>query len=126
MGKPNIALALFIAAIAIAVIINFVGMEGCSRCDDGNPCTADLCSIDTKYSCTHKALDGDYGSCSGEVDSCHVKTCGEGACIEKKVSSCNYGVECLEPDLINPPYEYYKIALGRPAFTCTVSNLDNV
>ena len=126
MGKPNIAIAFFVIAIILAMIINFVGADNCSRCDDGNPCTADLCGIDTKYSCTHKALDGDYGGCTGEVDGCHIKTCGEGACLEKKVSSCNYEVECLEPGLINPAYEYYKIALGEPAFTCTVANLDNV
>gem|GEM_PF-6221636 len=126
MGKPNIAVAIFIVAILLAMVINFVGADSCSRCDDGNPCTADLCSIDTKYSCTHKALDGNYGSCAGEVDSCHIKTCGEGACLEKKVSSCNYEVECFEPELINPAYEYYKIALGEPAFGCTVANLDNV
>ncbi len=126
MGKPNIAIAMFIVAILLAMVINFVGADNCSRCDDGNPCTADLCSIDTKYSCTHKALDGDYGGCTGEVDGCHIRTCEEGACAEKKVSSCNYEVECLEPNLINPAYEYYKIALGTPAFTCMISNLDNV
>lgn len=126
MGKPSIFPAVVIAAVLIAAVVNFVGTDACNTCDDGNPCTADLCSIDTQYRCMHKALDGEYGGCSGETDECHAKTCSGGACMEEQVRACSYSLECDVPILLNPPYEYYKKALGEPSFHCTISNLDEV
>ncbi|MBD3397735.1 hypothetical protein GF412_01230 [Candidatus Micrarchaeota archaeon] len=126
MGKPNIFPAVIVAAVLLALGISYFGADSCSRCDDGNPCTADLCSIDTQYRCMHTALDGEYGGCSGETDECHAKTCSSGACVEEQVSACSYSLECNAPALLNPPYEHYKTALGEPTLQCTVSNLDGV
>ena len=126
MGKIPILPALVVAAMAIALVLNSYGSICPGGCDDGNPCTADICGPETGYKCMYTALSGEAGACSGETEGCMLKACEAGACVEKKVRACEYGVSCALPAQMSPPYEYYKLAKGRPSFTCTVANLDNI
>lgn len=120
-------LGLFFITIVIALAMNYVGSLSCPRsCDDGNPCTLDFCGAQTKNECAHEPLDGEIGSCSGQEGGCLQKQCSAGACVENKVRACEYEIECEIPRLMSPPYEYYKLSKGSPAFRCSVTNVDNV
>jgi hypothetical protein len=88
------------------------GPKPCESCDDGNPCTADVC---TDGLCTHPALaapcddgnactEGDSckeGVCSGQAKGCDdavactVDTCSGGACSHQPdASACDDGNLC--------------------------------
>jgi hypothetical protein len=120
-------LGLFFVTVVIALAMSYLGTSSCPKsCDDGNPCTADICSAETQNKCTHTALDGEVGSCSGEENGCLAKQCSVGACVENKVRACEYEIACKIPELISPPYEYYKLAKGAPALRCIITNVDNI
>lgn len=120
-------LGLFFATVVLALVMSYLGTSSCPKsCDDGNPCTADMCGAQTQNKCVHEPLEGEVGTCSGVERGCMQKTCSAGACVENKVRACNYSIDCALPEMMSPPYEYYKLAKGRPAFKCSVENLDNV
>ncbi len=120
-------LGLFFITVVIALAMNYTATNACPKsCDDGNPCTLDVCGAQTQNKCVYKPLDGEMGSCSGEEKGCLDKKCSLGACVENKVRACDYEISCKIPQLVSPPYEYYKLGKGRPAFSCTVTNDDNI
>ncbi len=120
-------LGLFFITVVIALAMSYLGTGSCPKsCDDGNPCTADICGSETQNRCAHTSLDGEIGTCSGEEKGCMQKQCSAGACVENKVRACEYEIDCAIPELMSPPYEYYKLGKGAPAFRCTVTNTDNV
>ena len=126
MGRFPLFPALVVAAIAFAFILNAYGSICPGGCDDGNPCTVGICGPETGYRCTYNALSGEVGGCSGESGGCMLKACEAGACVEKKVRACEYDISCGIPAQMNPPYEYYKLAKGKPSFSCTVANRDEL
>jgi len=59
-----------------------------SNCDDGNPCTTDLCSAVTNFQCAHESLFGPRPGCTGDAGNCSTHSCAEGACGTVPVVPC--------------------------------------
>ena len=55
-------------------------------CDDGNPCTQDICSSETEK-CSHLKLAGAQPGCSARV-TCGSYTCKVGVCQIEYISNC--------------------------------------
>lgn len=63
-----------------------------SSCDDGNPCTEDICGLDTSFSCQHISQEGPQPNCEGTLTGCLQSTCSAGRCTsEPKVPCCGNG-----------------------------------
>ena len=71
-------------------------------CDDGNPCTFDVCSA-SSGTCDHAPL-GDGSSCPDDGVACTLDTCASGACTHGKVSSgnCLIAGTCLSGGALHP------------------------
>ncbi|MBU0763113.1 MAG: transglutaminase-like domain-containing protein, partial [Candidatus Altiarchaeota archaeon] len=59
-------------------------IDPCSRCDDGNPCTEDVCSNGV---CTNKPLDGPVEGCYGS-GGCIQYGCFSGECTPSRLKDC--------------------------------------
>ncbi|MEE8409769.1 MAG: hypothetical protein V3T05_09205 [Myxococcota bacterium] len=67
-------------------------------CDDGNPCTNDICSID--FGCQHIANDG--ASCVASSGDCPTGTCAGGGCVSTAGVTCvaEYDVDlCMDAEV---------------------------
>ena len=85
-------------------------IENHEDCDDGKPCTTDLCSSFDGCSYESNCLDGeecnaegncaDPSACTKDLDcaaystSCGTSFCDNGFCIELPVQSCDDGIDC--------------------------------
>ena len=95
-----IILLIIIAALTTAVVVTILMQNTqkskCpSSCDDANPCTDDYCD-DEKGKCVNMPLDGDFGLCSGSVETCKLRTCDFGSCVEVFENDCCGNGECEE------------------------------
>ena len=108
----------------------FILISGCiiklpfcpGSCDDGNPCTTDICGQNTDYTCEHVAIDGAVTTCSGDVDECHEKVCRAGVCATNLKQSCAYTVSCDSFNIVSPSYEFHKSMNDMPSFNCEIRN----
>jgi hypothetical protein len=63
-----------------------------STCDDGNPCTSDICNQNTGFSCQHNNLNGPQAGCEGALTGCKERTCSSGSCTSQaQVPCCGNG-----------------------------------
>ncbi|NUN15554.1 MAG: FG-GAP repeat protein [Myxococcales bacterium] len=78
-----------------------------SVCDDGNPCTSDVC--DASAVCVHaNVLDGTL--CNADGDGCtHNDHCAAGVCVVGALPACNDGLTCTADTCL---------ALGAGGYTC--------
>ncbi len=61
-------------------------------CDDGNPCTSDICNQNTGFSCQHSNLNGPQTGCEGALAGCKERTCSGGTCTSQaQVPCCGNG-----------------------------------
>ncbi len=59
-----------------------------SSCDDGKPCTEDLCGANTNFECAHNPLNNEQTGCSGSAGNCQIYSCVNGACTTIAVTLC--------------------------------------
>jgi len=64
-------------------------------CDDGNPCTEDVCNQSTDFKCVHINLTGEVNGCSGRTD-CLEFSCLNGTCVSQKIQNCCGNLICEE------------------------------
>ena len=72
-----------------------------SSCDDGNPCTNDLCSVNTNFVCVHNPLNNEQRGCSGSAGTCRAYSCVNGACTIINVTPCENATQPATNQTIN-------------------------
>ncbi len=60
-----------------------------ANCDDGNPCTADLCNVAT--GCKNSPI---TGTCNADDNACTIDLCVSGVCTAGTAKVCNDGNPC--------------------------------
>lgn len=64
-------------------------------CDDGNPCTSDVCDEATGFKCKHAILRGEADGCKGIVEgTCSRNSCVSGFCTLVYTASCCGNDKC--------------------------------
>jgi len=63
-------------------------------CDDGNPCTQDICSSETDYQCEHSPIVGAIEGCQELVETCKQYQCIESECQVVALADCCGNGKC--------------------------------
>jgi len=63
-------------------------------CDDGNPCTQDICSEGTDYQCRHSPIIGSTEGCKDLVETCKQYQCVEEECQIVALADCCGNGKC--------------------------------
>lgn len=84
----------------ICVVGSCTGLP--KTCDDGTPCTFDICNSTTGQ-CSHPEL-GDGSSCPDDGVACTLDTCAAGICTHSKIkdNSCLISGICLSGGALHP------------------------
>ncbi|MFC2162589.1 transglutaminase family protein [Candidatus Altiarchaeota archaeon] len=83
--REILLLIIFFTIVSVGWFLFTSGFaNGCSNCDDGNPCTIEDCVDDR---CIHEPVDGPVIGCYG-VGGCIKYTCVEGSCVPRQVDDC--------------------------------------
>jgi len=59
------------------------------NCDDGNPCTKEVCNEETNYECKSIPLNQSVEGCSGNINSCQYFSCVDGECKKITLNNCS-------------------------------------
>lgn len=65
-----------------------------ATCDDGNPCTSDICNQNTGFACQHSNLNGPQTGCEGSLGNCQERTCSSGTCKTQQQAPCCGSGKC--------------------------------
>ncbi|VVB58329.1 Uncharacterised protein [Candidatus Anstonella stagnisolia] len=65
-----------------------------TSCEDGNPCTSDICNSATSYTCQHQSLNGPQPGCSSTASACQNYICEYGTCVTKPQIPCCGNLIC--------------------------------